>query len=464
MSREPIKVLFVAFGCEPGRGSEPGVGWGFVDEESRRRPVWVLTHAQQKEALDNYIATKHKHYAIHPVYVSLPGLGWLWKSHFGINVYYYLWQLKAGRIGRKLHAKIGFDIVQHVSFTRYWMHTAAAMVGAPFVFGPVGGGDSYPAAFWSELRFGERLREYYWKIVRLVMEHDPLLVRTLRRARATIASGAYAREQLERLGSRNVDVMCAVAPTPQLPPPGPGPGPGDVFRFVSVGRVPRWKGVHLSLQAFAKAFGPGSANAGNQNVHYTIIGEGSDLSRLKQMAQDLGVADRVTFAGDLPYAACLEHLATAGAVLHTALRDSAGLVFEALSLGVPVACCDIGTPSLLVDDTSGAVIPSSGGPDDVIARVRDVMLRWHGDLDHYRTLRAGAAARSRMMSRAARGDMLEKIYERVAKENGSPSGTSHGKPEGASGTTQIEGSKGMNGRSANAESAMRSGTANSPRL
>lgn len=432
MNGDELKILFVAFGCEPGRGSEPGVGWGFVEEASRRRPVWVLTHAHQKEALDSYLATKHKYHPIHPIYVRIPGFFWLWKSHFGMNLYYYLWQLKAGFLARRLQEQMKFDVVHHVSFTRYWMHSAGAIVGAPFVFGPVGGGDHYPEAFMGDLRPHERFREFYWKLVRRVMEFDPLFRRTLRKAKVTIGSGHYAAEQFQRLGLDDVPVMSAVAPTPQLPPPGPGPGPNDVFRFVSIGRVPRWKGVQFGIEAFAQAFGPKSP-AGHCNAEYVVIGDGSYLPQLRKLADQLGVADRVKFEGDLPYTKCLEALTTAGAVVHPALRDSAGLVFEALSLGVPVACCDIGTPALLVDESCGAVVPTAGGHDDVVKRLAESMLRWRQDGAHYQALRHGAVERSKAMSRSARGDRMDEIYAKAIAMSGDvtegmPPSTPHNPP------------------------------------
>ncbi|MDB5296888.1 MAG: glycosyl transferase, group 1, partial [Phycisphaerales bacterium] len=414
MGRDPMKLLFVAFGCEPGRGSEPGVGWGFVDEASRRRPVWVITHARHRAAMDQYLAERHAHHPIRPVYVALPGLGWMWRTHLGINVYYYLWQLKAGLVGRRLNRAVGgFDVVHHVSFTRYWMHTAGALVGAPLVFGPVGGGDAWPPAFWDELTLRERVREHYWTAVRRVMEFDPLLRRTLRQSRATLASGHHAAAQLGRLGVNPAGVMSAVAPTPELPPVGPGPGPGDVFRFVSIGRLPRWRGVHLGLRAFAEAFGPAAGRPADPNVSYSVIGEGSDLPRLKALARELGIADRVRFEGDLPYAQCLEHLAAAGAMVHPTLRDSAGVVFEALSLGVPVACSDIGTPPLLVDDTCGEVIPTAGGAADLVSRMAATMRRWRAMGDDYGRLRRGAVERAAVMSRAGRGDAMDAVYARV---------------------------------------------------
>ena len=38
-----LKVLVGAYACSPSRGSEPGVGWGWVEAISKYHDLWVLT-------------------------------------------------------------------------------------------------------------------------------------------------------------------------------------------------------------------------------------------------------------------------------------------------------------------------------------------------------------------------------------------------------------------------------------
>jgi glycosyltransferase involved in cell wall biosynthesis len=409
--KEPFapKLLFVAFACEPGRGSEPGIGWNFVDEASRRYPVWVLTHSSFKKPLEAYLETQHQHHPIHPIYVRLPGLKWLWNFGLGINLYYYLWQFVAARVGRKAHRAERFELIQHVSFQRYWMHSAGASIGAPFIFGPVGGGEIWPPTLKSELTFGDRMRTYMWTFVRFMMEKDPLLRRTLRKAVAVIPSVDDATGHLQRLGIQPLPVMACVAPQPNLErfvsndPKLPG------FRFISIGRIPRWKGLHLGLKAFAKAFGP-SSEQNAAPVEYTIVGQGSDLAYLKGLARELHIESKVHFVGDLNYSDGLSQLSKSHAMIHPTMRDSGGLVFESLMLGIPVACLNVGLPSMLVGSTGGIVIDVEKGADAIIEELSKAMIRWFVDYDEYVRLQAGAKVRVQVMSREKRGDQLDAIY------------------------------------------------------
>jgi glycosyltransferase involved in cell wall biosynthesis len=415
LSNEP-KVLFIAFACEPGRGSEPGIGWGFVEEMSRRRPVWVIADEEFRVATQLYLKTKHQQFPIHATFVGLPRLQWIKRWFLGMNVYYYLWQFLAARVGRRLHREAQFDLVQHVSFERYWMHSAGASIGPPFLFGPVGGGETWPESMKSDMAFKDRMQVLCWKIARTVMEMDPFFRRTLRRTWAAIPSVDATKNRLQRLGVRLLDVMVCVAPRPELPAPSTGPSADGPFRFISIGRLPKWKGCHLGIRAFARAFGPGTTG-NNRLIEYLIIGTGPEIDSLRTLAKSLGVAEKVRFAGDLPYATCLDALVESGAMVHPALRDSAGLVFESLMLGVPVICTDVGVPGVVVNAESGMIAKTETGSDGVVEAMAETMIRWTSNHPEYSLLREGAKKRVHEFNRESRGNTLDAIHRDLIQQS-----------------------------------------------
>jgi glycosyltransferase involved in cell wall biosynthesis len=67
---------------------------------------------------------------------------------------------------------------------------------------------------------------------------------------------------------------------------------GEGRRFVAVGRLAPQKNIALMLRAFA-----GGAGAGDR---LTIIGDGSERPKLERLTAQLGLNDRVTFAGYHP--------------------------------------------------------------------------------------------------------------------------------------------------------------------
>lgn len=50
-----IRVLILAYACEPHKGSEPGIGWSWVMELAKRPEieVFVLTRANNRSVIDN---------------------------------------------------------------------------------------------------------------------------------------------------------------------------------------------------------------------------------------------------------------------------------------------------------------------------------------------------------------------------------------------------------------------------
>jgi glycosyltransferase involved in cell wall biosynthesis len=117
---------------------------------------------------------------------------------------------------------------------------------------------------------------------------------------------------------------------------------GPVFLFVS--RLNRLKRADLLIRALATADGIGIAAE--------IAGEGEERPALEQLAAELGVANRVTFAGRLSDARMLEHLARCRAVVFPPFQEDYGFVtVEAFAASRPVITCqDSGGPAELVQD------------------------------------------------------------------------------------------------------------------
>lgn len=113
-----------------------------------------------------------------------------------------------------------------------------------------------------------------------------------------------------------------------------------------------YKGVDVTIQALpqiAKTF---------ENVKYLAIGRGDDRSRLAKLAADLGVADRVIFAGFVPTENLAEHYRLADAYVMPS-QEGFGIVYlEALACGIPVLAGDAdGSADPLQDGKLGWRVP-----------------------------------------------------------------------------------------------------------
>lgn len=405
-------MLFIAFACEPERGSEMGVGWAAVRGAATHRPVHVICHDESRVGLQKYLANPtERHHPITATFVSMPHLAWMWNGALTINIYYYLWQLKVARIAKQIiQNDPQIDAIQHASFVRYWMPSAGGLVAhdthLPFIWGPVGGGDAIPWGFKRDVGWKGMVEDAYRWVIRAVMERDPLVTRTARAASVLIASTEETYHRMQRRFGRQIEILESVAqpidrwsayPTKQR-------SPGEPFRFISVGRMERWRGLHYGIKAFAQANLP--------NTVYDLIGDGSARPDLEKLVRLLGIGDRVRFLGNLPYSECVEAVAASDVLVHPSLRDSIGCVAEALALRKPVICAKTTTPAMFVNETCGFCITPKN-PEQLTADTAQAMKRLHNESDLYTRLGEGAVVRARQMSREQRTTCFERLYDRI---------------------------------------------------
>ncbi len=183
--------------------------------------------------------------------------------------------------------------------------------------------------------YGEHVRSY---LVSLGVSGEKVFV-----ARHSINNEEYStpvsRAKIETLRSR-----LRVAPTDRV--------------VLFLGRLEEIKGLSYLLQAFSQV--------ARTNAVLVIAGEGNERPRLEKMAADLGIEDRVRFAGYVSPEDALPYYAMAYALVLPSVsvrhgKELWGLVVnEAMNQGVPVIASDsVGAAAggLVRDGINGFVIP-----------------------------------------------------------------------------------------------------------
>lgn len=385
-----LRVLISAYGCRPGEGSEFGVGWNQVQQSARFNDVWVITRAAHRQAIENELNIRPIPNAKW-VYFDLPGCARLWSRAFVVRFYYYVWQLTAYFVARKLHKHIGVNVAHHVTFVSYSFPSFLAFLPVPFIWGPVGGGESAPKEFRKNLSLRGRLLEAIRDFARELGDLDPLVRTTARRSALALGTTRETETRLMRIGCGNTAVMPAVGlPAAELTRLSkvPVPDRGRPFRVLTVGRLLYWKGHELGLRAFAKF---------RQNFpdgEYWIVGEGADRKKLEKLSRSLGLANSVNFLGKMSRAEIFDKVAQCHVMLFPSLHDSGGWVcLEAMAARRPVICLDLGGPALQVTSNVGVKIPAST-PEQAIADLAAALEELAENPS--KRLRLGESARARV--------------------------------------------------------------------
>lgn len=113
----------------------------------------------------------------------------------------------------------------------------------------------------------------------------------------------------------------------------------------------------------------------NRDIVYVIAGDGDDMPRLKLLANEFGVADRVRFIGYIPDGELPNLYRTADIFVMPSTGEGFGIVFlQALASGVPVIGGDSdGSRDPLRDGMDGRLVVA--GQADAIADAIDEIMR-----------------------------------------------------------------------------------------
>jgi glycosyltransferase involved in cell wall biosynthesis len=129
-----------------------------------------------------------------------------------------------------------------------------------------------------------------------------------------------------------------------------------------VGRISPWKGQHVFLDAFARAFPTGGARA--HVVGDALFGEEDYRDSLHEQAVRLGIADRVSFRGFR--ADVRAELDALDVLVHASVQAEpfGQVVVEGMAAGLAVVATDAGGPAEIVTaGRDGMLVP----PDDTDA-------------------------------------------------------------------------------------------------
>ena len=142
------KILISSFACSPILGSEPGVGWRWILELSKRYEVTVIVHSFFKKDIENYFGNENRHGIVFK-YFSPKFFGGDWDVLLNSRLYYLYWQFKLDSYVRKELQINSYWLAHHLTWgtIRFGSHFHTGNV--PLVVGPLGGGEASPIRFFT---------------------------------------------------------------------------------------------------------------------------------------------------------------------------------------------------------------------------------------------------------------------------------------------------------------------------
>ncbi|MFN2433427.1 MAG: glycosyltransferase, partial [Gemmatimonadota bacterium] len=218
-----------------------------------------------------------------------------------------------------------------------------------------------------------------------------------RAAGASLARAGVPREHILLVPS-GVAPGAAAQPAAGRPLAGRLRVPADAFLVLAAGRLEPAKGQRTFIEACALVEDLGA-------VRWVVAGEGPDAPFLRRLAQDLGVAERVVLAGQIPDLP--RHMGEVQVlVLPSFAEGLGGAALDALGAGVPIVATRVGGISEMVRHERDGLLVPAGDARSVAGAVRRLYL----DGDLRRELGASARCRAEAFTLEATVDTTLAAY------------------------------------------------------
>ena len=242
------------------------------------------------------------------------------------------------RLAWGIHRTRGFDVIQACNPPDLLFLVGGffkLVFGKRFVFDHH---DINPELY--EAKFGRR--DFLYRLM-LAFERW-----TFRTADISIATNeSYRRIAIERGGMdpRKVHVVRSGPKLERLQilPPKEELRKGRAFLVGYLGVMGKQEGIDYLLRAAAHIV----KTMGRTDVHFGLVGAGTSLEAMKQLARDLGIADHVTFTGRVPDQELLEMLNTADVCVNPDVanemndKSTMNKIMEYMALGKPIVQFDL---------------------------------------------------------------------------------------------------------------------------
>ena len=336
-----------AYACEPGLGSEIGVGWHWVLEMSRFFELWVLTRESNRRTIEPWIAEHPEYAKIHFVYFDLPHWARRWKRGMrGVRIYYMLWQWLSDGVVKRTMQENGIDMYHLLTYGNAMWPASRYGMKQRFVWGPVSAGVMLPSFLTKHFSWKSRLKEVAQRVMRWLLPlnvgfrcrcryADLILCKTDDTIECVPEKWRGKCVQMTDVAVERRDVESYLNPKWY---------DDTKINYVAAGTLVGWRTFDVLLESW-KLCQQSTVNGqlSTFNFQLSIVGDGPERGRLERLVDELGVRDSVRFVGQVDMETYYSYIAQADVVVNPCFREGAVTVsFDSMAMGKPLICFDTG--------------------------------------------------------------------------------------------------------------------------
>jgi glycosyltransferase involved in cell wall biosynthesis len=356
-----MKILISAIACNPLGSSEAMLGWLACKALANMGELWILVSEDHRAGVEESrargVIPDHMHFeftGVHRKYSENRMLARLqsWKNYIEFNH-------KLLPVAQALHARIGFDIAHHVTYSTWRVGSPLWRLGIQFIWGPISGTEVFPLAQFGRILSPTAKAFEAARIVSGVYSKlAPETKRCAKNAFHVFAAHNEAVEHLARLRGRTEGISVISYFTFS---------PADVAAFarteykqrgneplkiIAGGNLEGRKGVAIAIEGLALAKKQGA------NFRYRITSTGPERAHLEALAKKLGLENEVSIGKAFSREDYMSELKDSDLFLLPSLREGGGLtMMEAMLAGCVPIVARCGGPGTAVTKECGVPIP-----------------------------------------------------------------------------------------------------------
>lgn len=350
------RILISAYGCEPNRGSEAGVGWNWVLKLAEENELYVITRKNNREKIEQALPENLKD-NIHFIYYDTGKLLLkLKKKEKGLYFYYFFWQRGIVSVAKELIKKHKFDYIMHLSFGSFWMPTFLSNLGVPFIWGPLGGGEVVPKCYLRELPPKQRLVQSLRYLLIKFSFLNPFIAVPSKNAVSILCRTENNQLVVPKKYRYKTDVILETAIEEEAFEYEKIHNADKAVQFIATGRLVASKNIIMAVQAFNNVVKK------YPKATFRIIGDGPEKAKIKKYIEANNLQGKVELVGRIERNEVFKMLQEADVYLFPSFLEGGGpwSLMEAMAVGLPIVCFNCTGIKVITDDECAVRILPTG--------------------------------------------------------------------------------------------------------
>lgn len=139
-----MNILYIAYSCNPKKGSEDKIGWCVPFESAKTNKVYVITKEEQREPIEEYL----RHHSVKNIkfyYVDIPAIYKKIFKGFMYSARLNIWHKRVLPFAKRICAEEKIDIIHQITPIEFRaIGNYGKIKDAKFICGPLGGGEFLP--------------------------------------------------------------------------------------------------------------------------------------------------------------------------------------------------------------------------------------------------------------------------------------------------------------------------------